>query len=223
MILLFSILSGSSVAADLAGIFAGHVYYYLVDVYPRLRPGSPAILQTPGVLKALFPPSDEDLAEMAHAQVLQAAPLAPPEQQQQGQRQGVDADMGPAGGAEGGAGGQQRLPPRADVADDDAAIQMLLQGELRAIGEYVAYEERWRRQEEAREEETESKDLDAGLSRTDEQPSTGSPSEDDSSAAASAAVDASAGADADADDRGHYGNGSARQRRAVVAGGLQET
>lgn len=38
---------------DLLGMLAGHVYYYLEDVYPRISGRRP--LTTPGILKALFP------------------------------------------------------------------------------------------------------------------------------------------------------------------------
>lgn len=37
---------------DLLGIVAGHVYYFLSDVYPQTS--GRRILTTPGVLKALF-------------------------------------------------------------------------------------------------------------------------------------------------------------------------
>ncbi|CAI5977870.1 unnamed protein product [Closterium sp. NIES-64] len=52
----FSVLLGSSPVVDLLGMAAGHVYYFLVDVYPKIS--GRQLLKTPGILKALFPPDD---------------------------------------------------------------------------------------------------------------------------------------------------------------------
>jgi len=68
VLLLFSSMLGASPLVDALGMGAGHVYYYLEDVYPRLserkdargqviRPGR-RLLATPGMIKALFPPQD---------------------------------------------------------------------------------------------------------------------------------------------------------------------
>jgi Derlin-2/3 len=48
----FSILVGSSTWVDLLGMIAGHVYYFLEDVYPRMTGRRP--LKTPSFIKALF-------------------------------------------------------------------------------------------------------------------------------------------------------------------------
>ena len=40
----------------LQGIAAGHVYYYLEDVYPAIS--GRRLLKTPAILKAVFPPED---------------------------------------------------------------------------------------------------------------------------------------------------------------------
>ena len=44
---------GSSPVVDLLGMGAGHAYYFLEDVYPRMTGRRP--LKTPSVIKALFP------------------------------------------------------------------------------------------------------------------------------------------------------------------------
>jgi len=54
VLLAFSVMLGSSPAVDLLGVAAGHVYYFLEDVYPRMS-GGRRPLRTPGVLTALFP------------------------------------------------------------------------------------------------------------------------------------------------------------------------
>ena len=60
--------------ADLLGIAAGHVYYFLEDVYPRPRSqgglGGPRVLTTPAIIAGLFAQPDDDIpappaAEMA--------------------------------------------------------------------------------------------------------------------------------------------------------------
>lgn len=40
----------------LQGMGAGHIYYYLEDVYPQIS--GRRVLQTPGLFKMLFPPED---------------------------------------------------------------------------------------------------------------------------------------------------------------------
>ncbi|KAL9285686.1 putative derlin [Arabidopsis thaliana] len=48
----FSILVGASAWVDLLGMIAGHAYYFLAEVYPRMTNRRP--LKTPSFLKALF-------------------------------------------------------------------------------------------------------------------------------------------------------------------------
>ncbi|EFJ25138.1 hypothetical protein SELMODRAFT_146006 [Selaginella moellendorffii] len=49
----FSVMVGSSPWVDLLGMAAGHVYYFLEDVYPQMT--GRRVLKTPGLIKALFP------------------------------------------------------------------------------------------------------------------------------------------------------------------------
>ncbi|KAJ7525779.1 hypothetical protein O6H91_17G066100 [Diphasiastrum complanatum] len=49
----FSIMVGSSPWVDLLGMAAGHVYYFLEDVYPLMT--GRRVLKTPHIIKALFP------------------------------------------------------------------------------------------------------------------------------------------------------------------------
>jgi Derlin-2/3 len=53
VLLAFSVMLGSSPVVDLLGMGAGHAYYFLEDVYPRMTGRRP--LKTPSVIKALFP------------------------------------------------------------------------------------------------------------------------------------------------------------------------
>ncbi|KAJ6333863.1 hypothetical protein OIU77_009698 [Salix suchowensis] len=48
----FSVLVGASAWVDLLGMIAGHAYYFLEDVYPRMTGRRP--LRTPGFIKSLF-------------------------------------------------------------------------------------------------------------------------------------------------------------------------
>ncbi|CAN8308455.1 unnamed protein product [Cochlearia groenlandica] len=48
----FSVLVGASAWVDLLGMIAGHAYYFLAEVYPRMTNRHP--LKTPSLLKALF-------------------------------------------------------------------------------------------------------------------------------------------------------------------------
>lgn len=57
VLLLFSFVLGSSPTMDLLGIFAGHVYYYMTDVYPQMAGVS--LLQTPRILQFLIGNNDE--------------------------------------------------------------------------------------------------------------------------------------------------------------------
>jgi|UniRef100_A0A7S1SZ48 Derlin-2/3 len=53
VLLAFSVVLGSSPVVDLLGMAAGHAYYFLEDVYPRMS--NRRLLKTPGILHALFP------------------------------------------------------------------------------------------------------------------------------------------------------------------------
>ena len=55
----FSILLGNSVSVDLLGMFVGHVYYFIEDVFPT-QPNGFKILYTPMFLKVLCDPAPED-------------------------------------------------------------------------------------------------------------------------------------------------------------------
>lgn len=57
VLLLFSFVVGSSPTMDLLGIFAGHIYYYMADVYPEMAGVS--MLKTPRFLKYLVGNNDE--------------------------------------------------------------------------------------------------------------------------------------------------------------------
>ncbi|KAF5830261.1 Derlin [Dunaliella salina] len=52
----FSLMLGSSPVVDLLGMAAGHAYYFLEDVYPRMT--GRRLLKTPGFIKAMFPADD---------------------------------------------------------------------------------------------------------------------------------------------------------------------
>ncbi|XP_049933926.1 derlin-2.2-like [Nymphaea colorata] len=67
----FSILVGSSPWIDLLGMAAGHAYYFLEDVYPRMTGRRP--LRTPSVIKSLF--SDENVVVARAANVRFAVPV----------------------------------------------------------------------------------------------------------------------------------------------------
>eukprot|EP01024_Parvocaulis_polyphysoides_P069194 TRINITY_DN8460_c0_g1_i14.p1 TRINITY_DN8460_c0_g1~~TRINITY_DN8460_c0_g1_i14.p1 ORF type:complete len:263 (-),score=23.63 TRINITY_DN8460_c0_g1_i14:445-1233(-) len=56
VLLAFSLVLGGSVMSDLVGLVAGHIYYFLEDVYPRMS--GRRLLQTPQIVKALFPRDD---------------------------------------------------------------------------------------------------------------------------------------------------------------------
>eukprot|EP00897_Mesotaenium_endlicherianum_P010138 jgi/Mesen1/9152/ME000587S08645 len=62
----FSVMLGSSPVVDLLGMAAGHAYYFLEDVYPRMT--GRRLLKTPGLIKALFP-GDDVVVEHAPAVV----------------------------------------------------------------------------------------------------------------------------------------------------------
>lgn len=56
VLLLFSVMLGSSPVVDLLGMGAGHTYYFLEDVYPQMS--GRRLLKTPSILLALFPRED---------------------------------------------------------------------------------------------------------------------------------------------------------------------
>jgi len=55
----FSLLLGNSISVDLLGMAAGHVYYFLEDVFPN-QPNGAKILKTPMFLRVLCDPAPED-------------------------------------------------------------------------------------------------------------------------------------------------------------------
>ncbi|KAE9461703.1 hypothetical protein C3L33_06405, partial [Rhododendron williamsianum] len=66
----FSVLVGASAWVDLLGMIAGHAYYFLEDVYPRMTGRRP--LKTPSFIKWLF--ADEPVVVARPADVRFAAP-----------------------------------------------------------------------------------------------------------------------------------------------------
>lgn len=68
----FSIFVGASAWVDLLGMIAGHAYYFLEDVYPRMTGRRP--LKTPSFIKALF--ADEAVVVARPANVRFAPPPA---------------------------------------------------------------------------------------------------------------------------------------------------
>lgn len=70
----FSILVGASPWVDLLGMIAGHAYYFLEDVYPRMTDRRP--LKTPSVIKALFAEEPVVMAQPGNAR------FAPPPAEQ---------------------------------------------------------------------------------------------------------------------------------------------
>ncbi|XP_072271714.1 derlin-3 isoform X2 [Pyxicephalus adspersus] len=53
VLLCFSLLTGDSILVDLLGIAAGHIYFFLEDVFPN-QPGGKKLLVTPAILKQIF-------------------------------------------------------------------------------------------------------------------------------------------------------------------------
>jgi len=70
VLLLFSVMLGSSPVVDLLGMGVGHTYYFLEDVYPQMS--GRRLLKTPSVLLALFP-RDEGI-QLAPTEVRDARP-----------------------------------------------------------------------------------------------------------------------------------------------------
>ena len=56
VLLIFSVMLGSSPVVDLLGMVVGHVYFFLEDVYPVVS--GRRLLRTPAMIKALFPLED---------------------------------------------------------------------------------------------------------------------------------------------------------------------
>jgi len=56
VILGFGVLFGQSLISDLLGLFVGHIYYFLEDVYPNIT--GRRILKTPLFLKKMFDPPE---------------------------------------------------------------------------------------------------------------------------------------------------------------------
>lgn len=52
----FTVMLGSSPVVDLLGMVAGHIYYFLEDVYPQMS--GRRVLATPSIIKALLPQPD---------------------------------------------------------------------------------------------------------------------------------------------------------------------
>jgi Derlin-2/3 len=104
VLLAFSWVLGSSPLVDLLGIAAGHSYYFLADVYPRMSGRRP--LATPALLRALFPGEAADAAG-AFAFVAPAArPGARALGGGGGGGGGVGAEAAALRAAAGGAGGE---------------------------------------------------------------------------------------------------------------------
>jgi Derlin-2/3 len=93
VLLAFSWVLGSSPLVDVLGIAAGHSYYFLADVYPRMSGRRP--LATPALLRALFPGEVDAGVGAGGGAFAFAAPQA---------RAGGRA-LGGAGGGDGAGGG----------------------------------------------------------------------------------------------------------------------
>ncbi|KAL0353245.1 UNVERIFIED_CONTAM: Derlin-2.2 [Sesamum angustifolium] len=74
----FSVLVGASAWVDLLGMIAGHAYYFLEDVYPRMTGRRP--LRTPAFIRSLF--ADEPVVVARPANIRFAAPPAADDVQQ---------------------------------------------------------------------------------------------------------------------------------------------
>lgn len=93
---------------------AGHAYYFLEDVYPRITGRRP--LKTPGFIQALFPPEEIRPA----AVVMQHLPDAFHQQQQQQQQAGMGEQPGAAAAAADGGVDVQPQAAAAAVGGGDA-------------------------------------------------------------------------------------------------------
>ncbi|PNW72634.1 hypothetical protein CHLRE_15g636400v5 [Chlamydomonas reinhardtii] len=106
VLLAFSLMLGSSPVVDLMGMAAGHVYYFLEDVYPRISGRRP--LKTPALLRMMFPAEDA-------VGVVAPAVVPPPEPQDAFEPQG------PAAARQFGAAGQGQGQGQAAAAAGAAA------------------------------------------------------------------------------------------------------
>lgn len=77
VLLLFSFILGSSPSMDMLGVLAGHVYYFMADVYPVM--GGLQLLKTPAFLTFLCGDSDDHVAMEDFNNFM---PDGPPQQQQ---------------------------------------------------------------------------------------------------------------------------------------------
>lgn len=81
VLLLFSFIIGSPPSMDLLGVLAGHVYYYMADIYPAMA--GLRLLKTPAFLVFLCGGEEEEFADEApdarEREALLAAADAPPE------------------------------------------------------------------------------------------------------------------------------------------------
>ena len=87
-----AVMLGSSPLVDLLGMVAGHAYYFLEDVYPRMT--GRRLLKTPAVVRALFPAQAIQAPRMAAAGGGGFGGPAAGEQQQQQQAAVVAGDGG---------------------------------------------------------------------------------------------------------------------------------
>lgn len=70
-------LLGASPVKDLLGIFAGHIYYFFEDVYPRMNNGF-KLLETPSLLVSLFGETPSPPAERVAPADEQPVPAGDP-------------------------------------------------------------------------------------------------------------------------------------------------
>jgi len=112
VLLAFSVLLGHSPAVDLLGMAAGHAYFFLEDVYPRMAGGARP-LRTPRLLAALFP-RDEPIAPLQVPRP--QAPQAPAPQPQAPPAAAAGQAAAAAGAAPGEAGPHDREGLRQRVA-----------------------------------------------------------------------------------------------------------
>jgi Derlin-2/3 len=73
----FSMILNHNPTDDILGIVAGHAYYYLEDVFPRISGGSRP-LRTPWLLRAAFGEVDIGRARAAPAVTVEHAPVHTP-------------------------------------------------------------------------------------------------------------------------------------------------
>eukprot|EP00049_Salpingoeca_infusionum_P000830 m.42654 g.42654 ORF g.42654 m.42654 type:complete len:242 (+) comp10723_c0_seq2:99-824(+) len=68
VLLVFGLILGQSPLSDLLGIFVGHVYWYLEDVYAKPAEqgglGGPRVLKAPSFLQQLFDEGEDDVVQV---------------------------------------------------------------------------------------------------------------------------------------------------------------